>query len=383
MDDPHASTAAALRGFGASGQTLDELLAYVANPFDLARLRADQLPLADEPHLEAWEDYAREAARDGAVPALSRRLVQLQWPIEAGISQTDAYRAATRRGVRPASPAAGFELEDPAGVELVIHPTLAGRIPILTCRHRADFVALVRACTARNEPQPVPESMGACIVTGLNNWDRVDRARRRMETERGAPFDEAGWSRAFAALVPQRALYQDRFVILSRQPYSGVSAQEVGLPDDEWRERSVMIRREHECTHYFTLRALGSMRNNLFDELIADAAGLVRAFGRYDAGLALRFLGLERHPSYRAGGRFENYLQSPPAGQAAAVILRDLVVGAARTIESWSADVLLAGPSECARLVVALAGTTLADLAGPDGGAILAARWAVAPASTY
>ena len=38
---------------------------------------------------------------------------------------------------------------------------------------REDFVFLVQSLTQRNEPEPVADSMGACIVAGYNNWDRV------------------------------------------------------------------------------------------------------------------------------------------------------------------------------------------------------------------
>jgi hypothetical protein len=361
---PHDTLAAA----GATGAALDALVAYTANPFDAGRLDPSTLPLADEPHVEAWADYARDAGRDGVLPALARRLVQLRFPIEAGISQTDAYRAATRRGAWPGPDSPAPALDDPGGLSLELHQTLAGRIPIVTCRSRDDFVTLVRACSCRNEPDPVPPSMGACIVTGLNNWDRVARARRRLEAERGAPFDEAGWSEAFKGLIPQKPLYQDRFILLSREPYSGVPASAVGLDDEAWRARSVEIRRDHECTHYFTLRAFGVMRNNLLDEFIADFAGLAGALGRYDAPLFLRFLGLEEHPAYRAGGRFENYLQTPPLPADAVPVLRSIVVRAARQLERVTADADLSHSGVRARFVVALCGTTLVELAS-DGGA--------------
>ena len=157
--------------------------------------------------------------------------------------------------------------------------------------------------------------MGACIVNGLNNWDRVARLRRRMEERARVPVRRERWTEAFRQVVPRKALYQDRVIILSREPYSAVPAAALGIDDAEWRERSVAIRAEHECTHYFTLVAFGMMRNNLLDELVADFAGLARTYGRYDAGMALRFLGLEAYPDYRAGGRFENYLKTPAIGR--------------------------------------------------------------------
>ncbi len=362
-----------LQAFGAAGDVLEELLAYTANPFDTAAIDPSRLPLPDAPHLEAWDDYAREAAEDGVLPMLARRLVQCRFPVAAGMSATDAYRAATRRGEVPPGDAPGITIEDPDGLELVLHPTPAGRVPVITCRSRADFVELVRACSCRNEPDEVPASMGACIVNGLNNWDRVARLRRRLEAERGAPFDAAGWTDAFRAVIPQKALYQDRLIILSSEPYSAVPASAVGLDAQDWRRHSVAIRREHECTHYFTLVAFGSMRNNLLDEFMADAAGLALAFGRYDAAMALRFLGLESYPVYRAGGRFENYLTTPPMSQDAAVILRGIVVRAAQALEAATAGLSLADAAVRHRLVVALARRTLVELAGAGGAARLQA----------
>jgi hypothetical protein len=368
-----------LAGFGAPTDVYDELLAYTANPFETNRLDLSSLPLADGPQIEAWEEYARESRRDGVVPALARRLVQFRFPIEPGISQTDAYLAATRRGVLPSDDSPGLTLEDAGGIELVLHPTLGGRIPVITCSSRGDFVTLVRACSCRNEPELVPDSMGACIVNGLNNWDRVARLRRRLEAERGGPLDEREWGEAFRRLLPQKALYQDRMIILSRDPYSAVPADALGLDDDEWRKQSVAIRREHECTHYFTLVAFGLMRNNLLDELIADFAGLARTYGRYEARLALRFFGLEAYPDYRQGGRFENYLKTPPVEPAAAEILRGMVVRAARAVETFTAGMDLAAQPTCYRMIVALAGSNLVELSSDTAAGALGARLAAVP----
>lgn len=364
----------ALLAMGASGAVLDELLAYTTNPFDTTALAGRPLPLPDAPHLEAWDDYAREAAQHGVLAMLARRLVQFRFPIEAGISATDAYKAATRRGEWPASAEPGITLDDPDGLDLVLYQTPAGRVPVISCRSRTDFVQLVRVCSCRNEPDDVPASMGACIVNGLNNWDRVARLRQRLEAERGAPFDPAGWTDAFRTVVPQKALYQDRLIILSSEPYSAVPASALGLADAEWRRHSVTIRREHECTHYFTLVAFGAMRNNLLDELIADAAGLGAVFGRYDAATALRFLGLEQYPVYRSGGRFENYLGTPPLSLAAAELLQAMVVRAARSLEAATRDVDLSDARLRHRMVTALAQGTLPEMAVDEGGARLRAE---------
>ena len=55
----------------------------------------------------------------------------------------------------------------------------------------------------------------------------------------------------------------------------------------------MVIRREHECTHYYTKRFYGSASNNLHDELIADFVGIYEAFGYYDAKLFQHFMGID------------------------------------------------------------------------------------------
>jgi hypothetical protein len=306
--------------------------------------------------------------------------VQLRFPVEAGISARDDYRAATRRGLVPDAAAPGPALVDPRGIRLEIHPTLAGRVPILVAAARQDFVTLVRAFSARNEPIDVPEAMGACIVTGLNNWDRVRRYRAAFEASRGASADEAEWTAEFRAnLAPRPELYQDRFILLSSGPYSGVAAAALGFEEEPWRARSLAIRRAHECAHYLTYRAFGRMRNNALDELIADFAALAEVDGGYDAALALRFLGLEEFPRWRADGRLQSYLGDPPLSADAAAVLRTLVHRAIRNLAGLVAARPPRGRAPIAGHALALAGLTLEELASEEMPARFAAALRAVP----
>src|SRR5207247_8954553 len=124
----------------------------------------------------AWREYSEEASASG-FRVLADRLVQLHFPIQEGIGQTEEYRAATRRGesVATMTSATGLVLRRPEACTVTIHPTWAGSIPVIETGCREDFVSLLRALTARNEPIPVPASQGASIVAGYNNWDRVRR----------------------------------------------------------------------------------------------------------------------------------------------------------------------------------------------------------------
>ena len=195
--------------------------------------------------------------------------------------------------------ASGLVLARPDELRLIVHPSPAGQIPVLIPEGRMDFVALVRALTMRNEPGPVPGSMGACTVSGLNNWDRIVEHRRRWEAE-GGDRSDTGWQEEFRRLVPHKELYQDRFLIVSDGPYSNVSAGEIGLTEQEWQRTSTTIRLEHECTHYFTLRVFGTMHNNLLDELIADYAGIT-AVGPVPGRLVPAFHGARVLPGLPGG----------------------------------------------------------------------------------
>jgi len=331
----------------------EELARYLESAFDLSAIDQDMvLPLPDEPFVAIWERWADEARQRGAFAVLSENLPQLRFPIREGISKSDDYRAATLRGVDPDElpGATGLEIERPEAIELEIHPSPAGRIPVLLIRGRAELAALVRALAKRNEPVPVPDSQGALMVGGFNNWARIRELRSRGED--------------VTADTPKE-LYQDRFILLSDGPYSAVPAADLGLGEQEWKEISLAIRRDHECAHYFTRRLLGSMRNHAHDELIADWAGLTAATGRFRADWFLRFLGLEDYPRYRPGGRLDLYRGD--LSDEAFSALQGLIRSAAVNLEPFRAETL----EDRARMLTALASLRLDELASPEGGALL------------
>ena len=343
---------------------IPELEAYHGRGFDLAQLPPDlSLPLPDEPSVAFWEEVERESRARGAFAVLREHLPQLAFPIREGISGSDPYRAATLRGVPVAEipEAVGLDLAHPEALELVIHPSAAGRIPLLIVRRREEFIALLRALAKRTEPVPVPAAQGALMVSGFNNWSRIAALKRQV----GA----ADWAEAWPSLAAQKELYQDRFILLSDGPYSAVPAAELGLNEEEWRALSLTIRREHECAHYLTRRVFGAMRNHLLDELIADYAGLVGAIGRFRADWFLRFLGLEDLPHIRPGGRIELYRGVPPLSDEAFRLLHEQVRDAAHELEDFDAA-LPAGqrtPEATARTLLTLATFRLDELARSGG----------------
>ncbi len=364
---------------GADEVETAELLAYGNGALDLSGLAAPlTLPLADEPCVATWQAYADEARRDGAWPTLVRHLPRLRFPVRAGISESGDYRAATLRGADTASLAlaSGLVLRQPEAVSLEIRHTAAGRIAVIVAACRDDFVRLVQALIYRNEPREVPASMGAAMVSGSNNWERI-AAHRAAWSQRTGSTGGAAWRAEFARLRARPEHYQDRFIVLQQGNYSAVSAADMGLSAQRWRAQSLCIRREHECAHYFTLRVLGTMHGHLLDELLADYAGIVAAAGRYRADWFLRFLGLEDAPRYRRGGRLENYRGDPPLSDGAFRVLQTIACRAAGALEAFDerqADAR-AAPAGRARMLLALAGLGLDALAAPDAVSRLEAAW--------
>ncbi len=357
-----------LKTHGAGVEEIEELSVYNQNLFDTLNLpKTLTFPLESESHITIWQEYLSLANKIGVWSTLKNALVQLNFPVQEGISQTDFYRAATLKGTDPQTipEATGLVLQEPEKLGLRLHQSLAGTIPVLLPGNRSDFEALVRALTKRNEPQAIPASMGACMIGGYNNWDRIRHYRQQWFIKNPDNCSEVAWQKEFKNLIPQKELYRDCFIILSNGFYSDVAAEAINLTEAEWREFSLTIRLEHECTHYFTRRLFGSMQNNLLDELIADYRGITAVLGYYRADWFLRFMGLESFPKYRASGRLQNYRGKPPLSDRAFAVLQALVVSAANNLEqidrAFAKELELSHNQ--ASILIALANLSLEELA--------------------
>ncbi|KWT78332.1 DUF7005 family protein [Candidatus Magnetominusculus xianensis] len=319
-----------LRHFGAAGDEIGEIIAYNKLVFNHESIPG-RLPLEDEAFVGPWMEYHSQINGGNCFDVLRRYLVQLNFPIESGISKTEHYRDVTLRGVKSEGSSGGLLLKHPEELRLIIHPTVAGHIPVLMPYGREDFTSIVRSLAQRNEPAAIPESMGALTVSGYNNWDRINRMR--ADYERDNSF--IPWAVVFDDMMSKVTMYQDKFIILSDGPYSNCSAAEMGIGVNEWKDKSLIIRREHECAHYLTKRLFLSMKNNIMDELIADFSGITAAFNEFRAGWFLRFIGLENFPEYRKGGRLENYKGDPALSDGAFIVLQRLIHSAAHNLEAF------------------------------------------------
>lgn len=231
---------------------------------------------------------------------------QLGIPLESGIEKSELYKDVVLRG-RPAfSTAKEVSLNNPEGLHLEIYDGIGGRVPVLTIADEADFVKIIQSLLHKNNPVVVPKSMGATIINGVNNRRRLALLKEKWLLQN--PL--GNWNNEFSTnLIKNKKLYKDVLIILSKKPYSNVTAATLELSEDVWLAYSNAIRKEHECVHLFTLKKYGKASNNLHDELIADYIGIIKAIGYFKKEWLLTFLGIEHYPKYRKGARLENYIK--------------------------------------------------------------------------
>lgn len=179
----------------------------------------------------------------------------------------------------------------PETLKIKMFDSAAGRIPIIYVRDTADFEQLVTNIAYKGVRPDNISTTGASFIHGKTT----------------------------------------RFIILSAKPYSNVPASELGLSDDaEWLEKSMLLRQNHECTHYFTKQTYGITNNILHDEIMADFIGIYDTFGFYKAEWFLRFMGI----IVGSGGRLIFYTKDLPRKVRKAVA--ELTENAAYSLEKWS-----------------------------------------------
>lgn len=284
-----------------------ELELYFQNKFSSQKAQPQSL-LIDEPYISSWEGYATDSVGGNAFSILKMCYPQLNFPIEEGINKTEDYVDTVLKGKNTTVKRENtLNLIDPEGIEINIFESIAGKVPVIKVPNNQDFKQIVQSLLYKNNPSSVPDSMGAILINGINNWDRLHSLKQGWLANN--PLEN--WNEEFVKnVLPNSGLFKDRIIILSTKPYSNVSASSLAISESEWKLYSYSIRLEHECTHLFTLKKYGSASNNLHDELIADYVGITKTIGYYNMDWMLAFMGLENYPTYRKGARLENYLGS-------------------------------------------------------------------------
>jgi hypothetical protein len=196
-------------------------------------------------------------------------------PDEDFVSEWDAWL----RGRNGGFPEAIRALLSGESTKIWLEATPAGSIPVVCTEDRRAFERLTAILRAADDSAPIPASVNAFIVPARHPLFKGHRV-----------------------------------ICMAKAGYSALSGESAGIGDGEWVEKSAVIRLHHECCHYFTLRVLGGMKNHALDEVVADCAGQLAAFGRYDASLQRKFFGIEGGSRIAPEGRLSFYVKRLPEG---------------------------------------------------------------------
>lgn len=340
---------------------------YLFNKF------GNKQPFSEESNIEFWDDYSKNNTNENVFDLLKRCYPQLNFPIETGIEKSDLYKEFVFKGkIDLISLPVCLELTDSKSIKFENNTCLAGKIPVLTISNEEDFVKIIQSLLHKNNPVDIPHSMGAVLVNGINNWERI----KILKSQWLAKNPSGNWNQEFSNVILNKSLYKDKLIILSTKPYSNVSAKQLGLAEDIWISNSVSIRMEHEFTHLYTLKRYGYASNNLHDELIADYIGIVKTIGHYDKSWMFNFMGLEEYPKYRRGGRLENYVKDNRLSQEDFRQLTKIVKNAIETISFFDKNLgkLNSDNDQICRMD-ALCETGLIELASENGAVLLLERY--------
>lgn len=221
--------------------------------------------------------------------------------LKPGKEGAEAYAEIVRRGIDAPEHSLDHFRGNPLD-SLTTETTPAGEVRIVTLGDRQDFELFLQIMANRCTPEQIPATQGASILDGVINWSKI-REHLKEYLENGGNL--MGWQEEFRRFTAEPGNYKDALIVLSTGPYSAVTAEETGMPEEAWLAASYQIRKAHECTHFICRRLYPDQIHAVWDELVADAVGIYAAFGRYDLKLAEMFLGIS--PDGYTGGRLINY----------------------------------------------------------------------------
>ncbi|SFB29898.1 hypothetical protein SAMN05216249_11827 [Acetitomaculum ruminis DSM 5522] len=183
-----------------------------------------------------------------------------------------------------------IDFVEPEKIRVEVYDSFAGKIPVIYFENPKDFEDFVAETVYEGKTPQNLKEIGASIYSKDNT----------------------------------------RFVVLSSKGYCNISAKEMGLPEEVWHLTSMIIRREHECTHCYTNRHFGISNFNLHDELMADFFGMYEAVGYYKAEDFLKFIGVLES----SGKRIDEFTEEMTPSQKEAIC--EIAAICAQNLEKWS-----------------------------------------------
>ncbi len=239
-----------------------------------------------------------EAEGKQVLPYLAQRFQQLYLKPEP--EGNPLYRSVVLAGEdAPSQDLSHFVMDERDSCVLLDTP--AGSVRAVTLHQRSDFETALNCIAMKTRVTEIPATQGASILDGVISWPKI----KAHEEEYRKTADD--WDEEFGRFTKDKKNYTEALILLSYGPYSAVKPEAVGYDPEAWNRYSDLIRRYHECTHFVCRRLFPDQIHAIWDELAADAAGILAAFGSYDRAMAEVFLGIEGE--HYTKGRLENYVE--------------------------------------------------------------------------
>ena len=285
-------------------------------------------------------------------PAALEQLAEIyqQLYLAPGEAGEEAYPDIVRRG-QPAPVKTLAHFHRTAEDRCWMEPTPAGDIRVLTLADRQDFETFLQIMVGHCKMIAIPRTQGAAILDGVINHRRIEAhmdAFVQAAKDGGQPEPGlAEWAEERGRFISDKRNYLDALIVLSVGPYSHVSAERVGFPEETWLAHSQVIRQFHECTHFVCRRLYMEKKDAIWDELVADAVGILAALGRVDIPLAETVLGIT--DGRYTGGRLENYVEESQPDRAERIAaLAARIHPVLEQIEQLSRSIPIASPYDLA-----------------------------------
>ena len=234
------------------------------------------------------------------ISKLAERFPQLYLKPAKGVSQSELYRSIIRRGEQYTGDLSHFRGSDEDSITIARTP--AGSVEMVFLKNREDFECFYRIMVEKCEPVPIPRSVGASYIGGINDWSKIHHHMDKYEKNGGTDTHNE-----FSRFTADKSNYKTSIILLSDGYYSNIGFEDTPYGNEEWMRISLEIRKYHELTHFVCRHLFPENINPIWDELLADFYGLLCAIGKYDKQLAFKFLGI-RNGQY-ISGRLEHYVQ--------------------------------------------------------------------------
>ena len=181
--------------------------------------------------------------------------------------------------------------------------TPAGMVDILFLQERSDFERFVQVMVYSCEPAAVASKIESAEILGVTNWRKIENHMNDYLSNGGSNLS---WRDELRKFTNNKKNYQDTILVIGSGGYCGLTAEEAGFEKDTWEEISVKIKIYSSCARYIVRKLFSDYKDIIWEEMLADCAGLLYATGRYDVSLAKKFFGVSGK-GYDRRGKLINF----------------------------------------------------------------------------